>query len=559
MSLPAAPPITLTTPSLGVRQWRDDADPGRTCIAWATTGGRGLPRSAILLPVAPVEGRWKPSDALLAALPDQLRHVRHLVRDLEAVYPESREDPAAPRRLTVASNCGQQWGAHHLVVLLVYDEPRAVGDQGDLSQVVTAVEVEDVAAHQQEIKALEEFFDDECYDDRLVTRGLVRLPALDATDTPGTLVFALASCQYPADMTDGAGGGPEPPASASLLRLSKLLTPAAPEAPSLLVLAGDQVYVDATAGLFDARATTDRLRLPYQNLMGSPGAQAVFGLLPIAMVIDDHEIIDNWEPGVPIPAPTTKGQAMDAYRRFQRMAGPRLRDEQALWCEFTYSGVPFFLGDTRTERHTPDETPRGVANWREARIMRPPQWDALVAFLRRNAERVAFVITPSMLLPRDLGVGPEPSLALEADDWDGYPASRDALLALLCELDAQRVVFLSGDAHTSCVAEATVTRGAREARLWSVHSSGLYCPYPFANGAEDDYAVEEIFDFPEGAPNSEQYHCVIRKRTWAPGDGFATLNLKRHDDGYTLDVCFKRAGGDVPAPTLVMPDRARVS
>ena len=78
-------------------------------------------------------------------------------------------------------------------------------------------------------------------------------------------MFALASCQYPADMTDGAPGdhgGLGGPANASLLRLSKKLTPNIPgESPSLLVMAGDQIYVDATAGLFDARTQSDRLRL----------------------------------------------------------------------------------------------------------------------------------------------------------------------------------------------------------------------------------------------------------------------------------------------------------
>ena len=43
--------ITVTTPSLGVQQWRHDGSRGQTRIAWATEGGRGVPRRVIILPV----------------------------------------------------------------------------------------------------------------------------------------------------------------------------------------------------------------------------------------------------------------------------------------------------------------------------------------------------------------------------------------------------------------------------------------------------------------------------------------------------------------------------
>jgi hypothetical protein len=364
-------------------------------------------------------------------------------------------------------------------------------------------------------------------------------------------VFALASCQYPADMTDGAPGdhsGADAPAHASLLRLAARLTRnVAGESPSLLLLAGDQVYVDATAGLFDARAQTDRLRLRYQNLMRSPGAQAVFGFLPVAMLIDDHEIVDNWEPGVPVPGETSIATGVQAYRRFQRMAGPPVRKDGGLWCTFMHSGVPFFLADTRTERHMPGGTSRHVGNWREARIMCEKQWKALQLFLVRHKNQVSFVVCPSMLVPRDLGLGREPGLALECDDWDGFPASRDALLGFLSDNELKRVVFLSGDAHTSCVAQATVTRDdGQQARLWSVHSSGLYCPYPFANGMQDDYACDEVFDFRAAAcldGTVRTYRCEITSLKWEPGDGFAMLALTHSGSGHSLQVCFDRAQG----------------
>ena len=349
------------------------------------------------------------------------------------------------------------------------------------------------------------------------------------------------------------------------------MTPTTSQSPSLLLLTGDQVYVDATAGLFDPRSQNDRLRLPYQNLMGSRGAQAVFGLLPVAMLLDDHELVDNWE-GVAAGDAVSSGiaerrrerrraadsnilEGQRAYRRFQRMAGPPLRDREALWCEFTHSGVPFFLADTRTERGvrgtdtecgTLDWAPRRVDNWRRAHIMDRRQWGALRTFLLKHRDQVSFVVSPSMLLPRGLGLGRDPSLALERDGWDGFPASMHELLALLCDHELNRVVFLSGDAHTSLVAQATVTSGGHRAALWSVHSSGLYCPFPFVNDSADDYSGRETFCFEQPGPPPRGYRCTVEVVESAPGDGFATLILTGSDQGRRgLQVRFHRAGGDV--------------
>jgi hypothetical protein len=549
--------ITLTTPSLGVRQWRDDDSQDTTLIAWATAGGRGLPRTVIIVPVVEenrgMDARWVLPRTVVNDFAAEAR--RFIRRDMDHPLvravgdrPEDVDDPASPRVTPVPNDWGERWGTDHVMVLLVFDESPDSGDQAD---VATVQNLDGASAPaDQEIEALREFFQNQ-YDARLVRRGLVRLPQLGAPTPPGELVFGLASCQYPADITDGSPSKDRnsyPPASASLLHLAELLRRRdLGPVPSLLVLAGDQVYVDATAGLLDARTQADRLRLPYQDLMRNPGAQAALGLLPVAMVIDDHEIIDNWEPGVALPKPASLDEAKCAYRRFQRMAGPRLSGGGALWCTFKYSGVPFFLADTRTERCTRDNRPRDVGNWRDARIMGATQWGALRAFLTAHRDEVSFVVSPSMLLPRDLGIRQEPSLALEADDWDAYPASRDELLAFLCENNLHRVVFLSGDAHTSSVAHAVVTRGHHCATLSSVHSSGLYCPYPFANGAEENYAGDEKFDFraasePDGPVR--RYHCVIRVRPWRPGDGFAVLHLQGAGRGTDamLRVRFHRAG-----------------
>ena len=130
-------------------------------------------------------------------------------------------DPAAPRAISVANDCGARWRAHHLVVLLVYDELPGIGEPGDTDAGPSVGHPRRATAYREEVGKVRTFFADR-YDPRLVTRGLVQLPPLARAAASGDLVFALASCQYPADMTDGAPNdhqGPEPPASASMLRV----------------------------------------------------------------------------------------------------------------------------------------------------------------------------------------------------------------------------------------------------------------------------------------------------------------------------------------------------
>jgi hypothetical protein len=58
---------------------------------------------------------------------------------------------------------------------------------------------------------------------------------------------------------------------------------------------GDQVYVDPTAGLYDPTAKEDRYRLPYEAWLRQKNVRDVLRRIPSFMLLDDHEIDDNWE------------------------------------------------------------------------------------------------------------------------------------------------------------------------------------------------------------------------------------------------------------------------
>jgi cholesterol oxidase len=360
--------------------------------------------------------------------------------------------------------------------------------------------------------------------------------------------FALASCLYPAGMIDGTVHKRHAflddvdigPAHRSLWRLVKRLERG--ERIAGTILTGDQVYVDATAGLFDPKALADGLRVAYDRLAVNP----VFTRLlrsggAVVPMMDDHEIHENWD-GPDGANGAELREARAAYLEGQRVLWPWPMPEEGdpLWEEHNLAGFDFFFADTRTEREL-----RTHANWDCARICSDRQAAALRRWIRRVAgPRPAFVVSPAILVPRLLALQDHPAMALHADGWSGFPQSFHELLACLYDASASNVVFLSGDEHLSCLARLSIQeRGEKKVvDVYSVHSSAAYAPFVFANSRPEDFADPEVFCFAAGA---RAFICRVRVISWRPGDGFALLTPMAEPDGrWSLEVRFDRQDGE---------------
>jgi hypothetical protein len=269
------------------------------------------------------------------------------------------------------------------------------------------------------------------------------------------------------------------------------------------------------------------------------------------MLLDDHEIEDNWEPrsGDSRRDPVMV-EGRRSYLKFQRAAGPEPEEpvgdsRDPLWYRFAVRGFPFFMADTRTER-----TARTANTLDRARIMSRCQFVRLLQWLakqhRDRPDVPKFIATPSIFLPRHLRAirRGQPVSALRADGWDGYPYSFHRLLAFIARRRIGRVVFLSGDEHLACVARATITPcGGAPVVIHSVHCSPLFAPFPFANSQRAELAANETFTFvPAGAARRE-FECSVATRFGDPGDGFALLSLRRAGGGWTMRCEFDRAPG----------------
>lgn len=371
--------------------------------------------------------------------------------------------------------------------------------------------------------------------------------------------FVLGSCQYPPgilDHTPAQGHWRPSPPDKAMAALNQLRQSAATR-PDFLLLVGDQVYLDATAGLFDPALTVDRFGTPYTHWLSQPQAQQALSGLPVHTMLDDHEITDNWAPVSPQAQgmwPDRSGtdsvflyqnglqiRGVNSYRTFQGpvQAQPHAADDpddtdaqdvrdalkaRPLWRAVGPSNRPglVFLADTRTERSL-----RNARNIDTAEIMGEDQFAAITDWLAQPVTGPRFLACPAMVLPRRRwAVGATPASALYADAWDGYPHSLHRLLAALHQHQCDNVILLSGDEHLASVSvvDLASTGPYKPTRVHVIHTAGLYAPFPFANARQTDFLQRDAFCFDSPLAPHTQIHCTVRSWFAPPAHGFACID-----------------------------------
>lgn len=383
---------------------------------------------------------------------------------------------------------------------------------------------------------------------------LHRAIELHEAKAPEPLRFAFGSCQYPPGIFD------QPIAEASMRTLATSLKFA--NAPDLVLLLGDQIYADATAGVADAIRIDERFEQPSVDALRMAPLREVMRRRSVRALIDDHELSNNWEPLPPDVAllrpddakrnQQTLTAGREAFLRYQRMrpvkGSPAKRKSilsRPVDQAFNFGGHPFYLLDTRTGR-----SPRGSLTAPDQRlIIDDDQWFALCRWLRQYPHSLKFVATPSVLLARRRR-SVDPPLACESSDaWDGFPLSVQRLIEYLYANRITNTVFLSGDEHQSFHSEATVTCGGDDhtLKIISVHSSALYAPFAFANGRPTDFLLSD---------NYSVGRCSLAVTTTLapPGDGYAVIEVPAgHQPPHQLNLHYLKAQGndDGPGPAPI--------
>ncbi len=304
---------------------------------------------------------------------------------------------------------------------------------------------------------------------------------------PTDFSFAFGSCFLPGAVNDGA----------TLRHLDQLLPQ---HNLRFLLMLGDQIYADLWwgNGLSKIALTEEDYRAVYLHTWGHPAWRELMRRLPAYMILDDHEVDDDWawtsadryEGRIPwwdalvrkfkgFPAEARRlshrriQAALQAYWEHQAMHAPPLLlppegvefdrplilpgDHSHFAYTFEWGGAAFFVLDTRTQRVY------------KHRLLNRAQWKALEDWLLQVKDRypVKFIVSSITVLSDLWG-------DFTHDRWNGYPDERRRLLHLLAANEVQNLYLLTGDLHSAHAIEVTLqTAGKTPVKVWE------FCSSPF--------------------------------------------------------------------------------
>ncbi|MEX5612127.1 alkaline phosphatase D family protein [Pseudomonas protegens] len=346
------------------------------------------------------------------------------------------------------------------------------------------------------------------------------------------------------------------------------------------LMVGDQIYADlynraVPIGRADSYKEFEER---YHTAFGSPFISRLLAHKPTYMILDDHEIEDNWTQDR-IDKNGSKrtlfNWAMGAYMSYQWSHGPRFEDSyvqnramsgndqylkhrsvKQLFYDFSCSNYPFFVLDTRTQRFV-DDVPGALQDNHllgrpSLHPAEPGQLDRLCAWLRHMQEdrgnTPKFVVTSSVFVPNGVdtaGEGPRYERRKnQSDSWSAFPSTRSTVLETIALYQVQNVVFLSGDIHCSNISRLQFSGGAQGIKAHAVTSSAFYWPFPFADGDPAGYVHDSRAPQTPDSFALKNVPGTMDYRTWAftQADNFARLDL--HPDTAEMQVQFYGTDGE---------------
>ena len=287
----------------------------------------------------------------------------------------------------------------------------------------------------------------------------------------GELSFIVGSCRYPGLLWKAKHAdaifGPLLKEARGKSGDGKKRRPA-----EFVMMVGDQIYADmlnrhVPIGLAD---TFEEFQERYLSAFRSKNMRALLRQKPTYMILDDHEIEDNWHQDRvrKVESRRVFNIAIGAYMSYQWSHGPREYGRR-LFYNFESGGYPFFVLDTRTQRFMDDVAGELSDNHMLGRPAledeEPSQLDYLLNWLDESQDNAGnvpkFIVTSSVFVPNPMRAREGRKGDLEkqvkwkegSDSWPAFPATKKAILDCIVRNYVQFVVFLSGDIHCSNVAE----------------------------------------------------------------------------------------------------------
>jgi alkaline phosphatase D len=347
-----------------------------------------------------------------------------------------------------------------------------------------------------------------------------------------TLSFLLGSCRYPGFLW-------------KVKEADKIFKPMLERVQqklddkelSFVLMVGDQIYADMLNRYVPLKLadTYEEFQDRYVKAFGSRNMRRLLRSIPHYMILDDHEIEDNWtQDRIRDRAKRVLfNLAIGAYMSYQWSHGPRTYDRR-LYYTFECGGFPFFTLDTRTQRYKDivedkldDNCLLGLPSRDPAT---PSQLDCFLAWLRAQQQTKGnvpkFVVSSSVFVPNEVYTVGSDKRKNDSDSWEAFPTTRRQILDTIVKDKIQNVVFLSGDIHCSCVAEMRFSGSdeANKLKAFAITSSAFYWPFPFADGDPSLY-VHDSEKEKDSFRLSDNHAMDYKACAFTQEDNFCQLDL----------------------------------
>jgi phosphodiesterase/alkaline phosphatase D-like protein len=196
--------------------------------------------------------------------------------------------------------------------------------------------------------------------------------------------------------------------------------------PAFTLLMGDQIYADLPTL---AANTTSAYGRRYRQNWGEPRFRDLMREVPMFMIWDDHEILDDWSEGM-TGRYVTGRQAFDNY---QGAHNPPPRIPGTVAFSFDVGQASFYLLDTRSFR-SPESAPDNAGKT----MLGSAQKTDVEQWLSTSPATFKFVVS---------SIPFNDHANTDGDSWEGYLTERAELFNYIRAHHICGVVMLSGDQH----------------------------------------------------------------------------------------------------------------
>lgn len=343
--------------------------------------------------------------------------------------------------------------------------------------------------------------------------------------------YAVGSCRYLLRLFGGAVFDERGDKCFSSI-LDQVLNPDNPRPLHGMLMIGDQIYADDLR-FFGKDVTVDDFLERYRMVFSQPGIQKLMARVPTYMILDDHEIEDNWPSrATPKDRLTMYPHAVHAYQIYQCSHSPIFSTKPGgglsgtlphFWYKFSDGCADWFVLDVRTERALGKKGPK---------VINDTQMGALLEWLADGSGRIKFIVSSVPFIP---------DLNSDGDDkWGAFVQQRDQVIAHIFDRAIRKVVFVSGDVHSSFTCQLEAPDNP-QFLIHQVVSSSFFWPYPHMG--EKDFA----FGKPIASAAPRRYTVKLTSEVHTE-DNFARIDAAV--DGLQVSF-YSRKGEPLAAPNVL--------